>query len=92
MLKDGKSKLTTTRIAERAGVSVGTLYQYFPNRSSLLQALLEEHLNHVALAVESACEAEHGASVARMAEAIPSAFVQAKFRNIDASVALYAVK
>jgi AcrR family transcriptional regulator len=91
LLKDGKSKLTTTRIAERAGVSVGTLYQYFPNKSSLLQALLKEHLDRVALAVESACEAVHGASLARMAEAITSAFVQAKFSNIDASVALYAV-
>lgn len=79
LLKDGKSKLTTTRIARRAGVSVGTLYQYFPNKSSLLQALLKEHLDSVAVAVETACEAQHGGSVARMAEAITSAFVQANF-------------
>ncbi len=91
LLKDGKSKLTTTRIAKRAGVSVGTLYQYFPNKSSLLQALLREHLDGVALAVETACEAVEGASLARMAEAITTAFVQAKFRNIHASAALYAV-
>ena len=91
LLKDGKAKLTTTRIAERAGVSVGTLYQYFPNKRSLLQALLKEHLDHVALALESTCEAVQGTSLARMAEAITSAFVRAKFRNIDASVALYAV-
>lgn len=91
LLKDGKSKLTTTRIAQRAGVSVGTLYQYFPNKSSLLQALLKQHLDYVALAVETACEAEHGAPLARMAQALTSAFVEAKFRNIDASVALYAV-
>ncbi len=91
LLKDGKSKLTTTRIAQRAGVSVGTLYQYFPNKSSLLQALLKKHLDSVALAVETACEAVPGASLARMAEAITSAFVQAKFQNLDASVALYAV-
>jgi AcrR family transcriptional regulator len=91
LLKDGKSKLTTTRIAQRAGVSVGTLYQYFPNKSSLLRALLREHLDSVALAMETACEAAKGASLARMAEVVISAFVQAKFRNIDASVALYAV-
>ncbi|RZU41662.1 TetR/AcrR family transcriptional regulator [Edaphobacter modestus] len=91
LLKDGKAKLTTTRIAERAGVSVGTLYQYFPNKRSLLQALLKEHLDHVALELEITCEAVQGASLARMAEAITSAFVRAKFRNIDASVALYAV-
>lgn len=91
LLREGKSKLTTTRIAAHAGVSVGTLYQYFPNKSSLLQALVKEHLETVALAVETACAAVHGASTAKMAEAITSAFVQAKFRNIDASVALYAV-
>lgn len=91
LLKDGKSKLTTTRVAERAGVSVGTLYQYFPNKSSLLQALLKQHLDGVALAVETACQTVGGASLAAMAEAITSAFVRAKFRNIDASVALYAV-
>lgn len=91
LLKDGRTKLTTTRIAARAGVSVGTLYQYFPNKSSLLQALLKEHLDSVALAVENACAAAHGATLTTMAEALTSAFVQAKFRNIEASTALYAI-
>ncbi|MBU1412455.1 TetR/AcrR family transcriptional regulator [Myxococcota bacterium] len=35
---------TTNRIAERAGVSVGTLYQYFPSKEAIVVALLEEHL------------------------------------------------
>lgn len=35
---------TTNRIAERAGVSIGTLYQYFPNKESLLRALAEHHI------------------------------------------------
>ena len=35
---------TTNRIAERASVSIGTLYQYFPNKESLAVALLERHL------------------------------------------------
>jgi AcrR family transcriptional regulator len=37
----GPERLTTTRVAERAGVSVGTLYQYFPNKQSLLFSVLE---------------------------------------------------
>jgi AcrR family transcriptional regulator len=35
---------TTNRIAERAGVSVGTLYQYFPSKEALAVALLERHI------------------------------------------------
>lgn len=34
--KDGREALTTNRIAERAGVSIGTLYQYFPNKQAIL--------------------------------------------------------
>ena len=37
--QEGADAATTTRIAEVAGVSVGTLYQYFGNRDSILDAL-----------------------------------------------------
>lgn len=35
---------TTNRIAELAGYSIGTLYQYFPSKESLVIALLEQHI------------------------------------------------
>tara|TARA_Y100000815_G_C13346072_1_gene502107 strand:+ start:1777 stop:2382 length:606 start_codon:yes stop_codon:yes gene_type:complete len=37
---DGASALTTNRIAERAGVSIGSLYQYFPDKRSVIAQLL----------------------------------------------------
>lgn len=38
---DGLERLTTGRVAELAGVSVGTLYQYFPSKEAILGELLE---------------------------------------------------
>ena len=37
---------TTDRIAARAGVSIGSLYQYFPNKDALLLELAQRHLRH----------------------------------------------
>lgn len=86
----GFHKLTTTRVAERAGVSVGTLYQYYPNKRSLLAAVLQAHLTEVVEAVEAACLAHEGATLQRMVEALTTAFIDAKTRRVEASLALYA--
>ncbi|MFF5986643.1 TetR/AcrR family transcriptional regulator [Prauserella flavalba] len=44
---------TTNRIAERGGVSIGTLYQYFPNKRALLHALAERHLDEAGERLEA---------------------------------------
>jgi AcrR family transcriptional regulator len=41
---NGYAAGTTNRIAKRAGVSIGTLYQYFPSKEALAVALLERHI------------------------------------------------
>lgn len=91
LLDVGKERLTTTRVAFRAGVSVGTLYQYFPNKSSLLQAALKRHLHEVAAAIENVCNEQKGKTLAEMADALITAFLQAKIKNAKTSVALYYV-
>lgn len=48
---------TTNRIAELAGVSVGTLYEYFPNKEALLAALAERHVAEAERGIEAALAA-----------------------------------
>jgi AcrR family transcriptional regulator len=91
LLSVGKERLTTTKVALRAGVSVGTLYQYFPNKSSLLQAILRRHLTEVGDAVERVCKEQKGRTLRQMVTALITAFMQAKMRDGKTSVALYSV-
>jgi AcrR family transcriptional regulator len=91
LLAVGKEQLTTTKVAARAGVSVGTLYQYFPNKSSLLQAVLRRHMEEVFGAVELVCAEQRGATLAEMSVALADAFLVAKMRDGKESVALYEV-
>ena len=91
LLSHGPERLTTTRVAQRAGVSVGTLYQYFPNKRSLLFAVLEDHLDKVAAAVELACERARGKRLSEMVQHVVEKFVDAKMQRTDISTALYRV-
>ncbi len=56
--KDGLAKLSTNRIAEVAGVSVGSLYQFFRNKNSILTEVfneaLERNFEHLMNTVRSA--------------------------------------
>ncbi|WP_245477535.1 TetR/AcrR family transcriptional regulator [Bradyrhizobium guangxiense] len=43
LVKEGFEKASTNRIAEVAGVSVGSLYQYFPSKEALVAAVIDRH-------------------------------------------------
>jgi AcrR family transcriptional regulator len=47
LTEKGYDHLTTNRVAELAGVSIGSLYQYFPNKEALIFALGEHHANEM---------------------------------------------
>ena len=51
LVKEGFDKASTNRIAELAGVSVGSLYQYFPGKEALVAAVIERHQLQITQAV-----------------------------------------
>ena len=53
LLESGEAGLTTNRIAERAGVSIGTLYQYFPNKEAILAAQIDDERERALVRLES---------------------------------------
>jgi AcrR family transcriptional regulator len=91
LLKNGAHRLTTVLVAQRAGVSVGTLYQYFPNKQALLFAVLERHLLLVAEAVEDACATNHFQPLEVMVDELVNRYVDAKLEDRDTSIALYRI-
>ena len=54
----GYAATNTNLVAERAGVSVGSLYQYFPNKDSLITALHERHAAQMYAAIAAVLAAE----------------------------------
>lgn len=89
LLAEGVHRLTTTRVAERAGVSVGTMYQYFPHKQALLYALNELYLDRLADRVEDVCLRHHGKPTATMVAALVTAYWEAKTERADVTRVLY---
>jgi AcrR family transcriptional regulator len=57
LAKESLAGFNTNRIAEIAGVSVGSLYQYFPNKAALVVALIEREQDRLATALDATVEA-----------------------------------
>jgi AcrR family transcriptional regulator len=91
LLSDGLMRLNTTRVARRAGVSVGTLYQYFPNKQALLFAVLERHVAMLASAIEKACDESPCATTEMIADTVVKGYLQAKMAQAEVSPAFYRI-
>ena len=53
-MKEGYDQATTNRIAEVAGVSIGSLYQYFPSKEALVAALIDRHTQELSQVTRNA--------------------------------------
>ncbi len=80
-----------TRVAERAGVSVGTMYQYYPHKQALLYAVLQSHLACISATVEAACRKGRGRTAEAMGKLLVKAFLDAKAERLDVTKALYLI-
>src|SRR5579885_732818 len=54
LLSEGYDRASTNKIAEVAGVSIGSLYQYFPSKEALVAAVIDRHTQQVSQATRSA--------------------------------------
>jgi AcrR family transcriptional regulator len=79
--RESLAGFNTNRVAEVAGVSIGSLYQYFPNKESLIAALIDRHQAAFADAVE-ACVAEHaGQALAPTLHALAEIVIAQQYRK-----------
>lgn len=91
LLAGGVGSLTTTRVAERAGVSVGTMYQYYPHKQALLFALVERQFDLIETAMRDAAERLTGCDLETIAQGLATAWLDAKMADMVASRAIYGI-
>lgn len=73
--RHGVDAVTTNRIAEAAGISIGSVYQYFPDKAAIFVALHECHVDQVARALEAALVAHAAAPLAELIAALVDVMV-----------------
>ena len=54
LMKEGYDRASTNRIADVAGVSIGSLYQYFPSKEALVAAVIDRHMQEMMQVVRDA--------------------------------------
>ena len=88
LVQQGGDRLTTTRVAERAGVSVGTLYQYYPNKVALTEAVRAEYFRLMSEAVRDALITAGDVTVPDKLGLALAAVVEVKRSHLPLSLAL----
>lgn len=73
----GYAGTNTNVVAERAGVSVGSVYQYFPNKDSMITALHERHADQMYVAIDKVLDASRARSLRGHVQAMVRALLAA---------------
>ena len=75
--REGSGAMTTNRIAEVAGVSIGSVYQYFPDKHAIFAALHERHINQIDRIIQSTLVEHATSSLEELMSAVIEAMVEA---------------
>ena len=87
LAKEGAQRFTTARVAEKAGVSVGSLYQYFPNKAAILFRLQSDEWRRNSELLRGILEDASRPPLERL-RALVLAFVRSECEEASVRVAL----
>jgi AcrR family transcriptional regulator len=87
LAKEGAQRFTTTRVAERAGVSVGSVYQYFPNKAAILFRLQSDEWQQTTSMLANILQEEGKPPLDRL-RAMVHAFVRSECEEAEVRTAL----
>ena len=87
LAKEGAQRFTTARVAEKAGVSVGSVYQYFPNKAAILFQLQRDEWQQTTAMLRGILE-DTGKPPLERLRAVVQAFIQSECDEAAMRVAL----
>ncbi|AZD08478.1 Transcriptional regulator, AcrR family [Pseudomonas chlororaphis] len=87
LAREGAQRFTTARVAEKAGVSIGSLYQYFPNKAAILFRLQSDEWQQTTQMLRSILE-EGGKAPLERLRVLVRVFIQSECEEARMRVAL----